>query len=635
MTKTPPVITVDFETHGIEGRPNYPPKPVSLALKWPDQREYKLLSWGHEAGDNNCSEKEARAEYLKARNSKYPMLFQNGVFDQDVAETHWGVPLLPWDKTHETMYLLFLDNPHAPSLALKESAHRLLGIKPEEQDKLRDWILSNVPEARRKPSSWGAYIWKAPYRIVRPYHKGDLVRTEKVFNFLYPRIVDAGMLEAYQRELRLMPILLRNARKGMRVDYDALERDLPAMRLGVQRVDEWLRRRLGDINLDSDKQLGEALYDKGIVSDFRRTPKGQLSVSKKYLTIDKFTDKRVYQALTYRGQMSTSISMFVEPWLELAGGTENRVLHPNWVQVRSSKTGGDSQGARSNRIICARPNLLNIPKKWRRSISAGFVHPTFVKVPELPFMRTYVLPDKGKQWGRRDYNQQEVRLFGYFEEGPVHEGFIADPRFDIHEGVRAEEEAALVAAGLRDVFERDDAKTTVFGAFYGQGLSGLMESLKLSEEDRHVGQLIHKALHRAVPSIKELSNQLKALSQEGLPIRTWGGRLYYVEPPMYVEKFGRNMTFEYKLISYLIQGSGADVMKEALVRYDAHPKRTEDLIVTVYDEVNINLPKSEKGARQEMTTLRDCMQSVETDPMQMLSDGEVGPSWGKLAKYPV
>lgn len=634
--KAPPVITTDFETFGIEARPQYPPKPVSLALKWPDEKKAQVYAWGHEAGGNNCTEKEARGAYLKARNSKYAMLFQNGSFDQDVAEEHWQIPLLPWEKTHETMYLLFLWDPHAPSLALKESADRILHIKPEEQDRLKEWILAHVPEAKKKPSTWGAYIYKAPYSVVRPYHEGDLVRTEKLFNWLYPRIVEAGMLEAYQRELKLMPILLRNARRGMRVDFNALERDLPQMKLGIKKAEDWLRKKLGDINLDSPKQLSEALLEKGIVTDFRRTPKGQLSTNSKYLTIDKFKDKKVYQALTYHGKMGTSVSMFMEPWIQLASGTENRVLHPNWIQVRSSKTGGDAQGARSNRIICAKPNLLNIPKKWKKSLSAGFVHPEFLKVPELPFMRTYVLPSKGKQWGRRDYNQQEVRLFAHFEEGPVMQGFKDNPRFDIHEGARAEEEAALVAAGLRETFERDDAKTTVFGAFYGQGLQGLMDGLKIpdDEEGKQVGRLIHRALHTAIPSISELSKQLKDLSKDGIPIRTWGGRLYYTEEPKYVEKFGRDMTFEYKLISYLIQGSGADVMKEALIRYDADPKRTEELIVTVYDEVNIDLPMSERGARQEMTVLRDCMQSVEVD-LPMLSDGETGPTWGKLEKYPV
>jgi DNA polymerase I-like protein with 3'-5' exonuclease and polymerase domains len=556
---------------------------------------------------------------------------QNAMFDLDVAECSWELPLPDWRKFHDSMFLIFLDDPHSDSLGLKQSAERLLGIKPEEQDLMKDWILANIPEAKRKPSTAGAYICRCPFKIVAPYLKGDLTRTIKIFNFLYPRIVDAGMGESYDRERKLMPILLRNARRGMRVDVPGLERDLPLMKSGVEKIDQWLRRKLGDINLDSDVQLGKALYERGIVSDFKKTPKGQLSVSKKHLTIDKFKDRNVYQALTYRGQMTTSVNMFMEPWIELA--QYDGKLHADWSQVRAPKGGNDTKGARSGRIICSKPNLLNIPKKWKRAITAGYVHPTFVKVPELPFMRTYVLPSKGKQWGRRDANQQELRVFAHFEEGPVMAGFLSDSRFDVHEGARAEEEAALVGAGLRDEFDRDSAKTTVFGALYAQGLTGLMEALKLRDpEDRDVGRIIHQALHRALPSINDLSKQLKALAAEGLPIMTWGKRLYYEEPPMYSEKFGRDMTFAYKLISYLIQGSAADLIKESIIRYDAHPKRAEEFLTTVYDEINTDLPLSQRGAKQEMGVLKDCIQSVELD-VPMLSDGEVGPSWGALKAW--
>ena len=637
MRQAPKVVTLDFETHGIEARPKYPPKPVSLALKWPDQREYKLMAWGHGDGTkafgNNCTEKEARAEYKKARDSKYGMLFQNGMFDCDVAETHWEIPLKDDPRlTHDTMFLLFLWDPHSPSLALKESAHRLLGIAPDEQDDLKAWILANVPEAKRKPSTWGAYIWMAPYKIVRPYHKGDLTRTLGLFDWLWPRVVEAGMEEPYQREQRLMPILLNNARRGMRIAVDRIDTDVPILRAGVDKVDDWLRRKLGDINLNSDKQLGDALYDRGIVTEFKLTPKGQRGVGKKHLTIDRFKDKRVYHALTYKAQMETSIGTFLEPWRELAGKGDR--IYPVWRQVKSSGGSGDA-GARSGRIICSRPNFLNLPKKWKKSAGLGYEHPAWLKVPELPFIRTYALPEKGKQWGRRDYNQQEVRIFGHYEEGPVYEGFLRDPRFDMHEGVRAEEEAALVAAGLRTEFGRDDAKGTVFGAFYGQGVKGLMELLKLRDpEDLAVGQVIHRALQKAVPSIKELSTALRDLSREGRPIMTFGGRLYYVEPPAYSARFGRDMDFAYKLISYLIQGSGADVMKEAICRWHEHPGRGEDMLVTVYDEVDINLPKSAKGVKHEMTVLRDVMQGIEVS-LPMLSDGEMGPDWGTLQKCPV
>jgi len=643
MTKAPQVIVADFETHQILPRPNYPPKPVSLALKWPDTREYELMAWGHgdgsKAAGNNCTEQHARCRYAAARESKYPMLFQNGrFFDEDVAETHWQIPALPWERLHDTMYLLALWNPHSESLGLKESAAELLGIPPDEQDRMYEWIIANVPEARQKPSTAGAYISRCPYQTVKPYHKGDLTRTLALFNWLYPRIIDAGMGEAYDRERRLSAVLLRNARRGMRVDVPALERDLPAMKAGLNKVDNWLRRKLGDINLDSPKQLGDALYDKGIVVDFKMTRGGngaapQRSTSKSSLTLNCFKDPTVYHALTYRGQMETSIGMFVEPWLELS--KTDGLLHADWSQVRKDKATGGQQGARSLRITCSKPNFTNIPKKWKKAIVAGYVHPAFIgTLPPLPFMRTYVLPHKGKRWGRRDWDQQELYLFSYYEEGPVMQGFLTDPKFDLHEGARAAEEEALIAAGLRTEFDRDSAKFTVFGALYGQGLTGLMVSLKLRDpEDRPVGKVIHQALHRAIPSIRELGDMLKAEAQAGRPVRTIGGRLYYCEPPKFVKKFNRDMTFEYKLLNYLCQGSGADVTKEAICRYDEHPKRREEMNVTVYDEINVDLPMSDKGSRQEMSVLKECMASIDIKPLTFRSSGEVGPSWGALKPW--
>ena len=257
----------------------------------------------------------------------------------------------------------------------------------------------------------------------------------------------------------------------------------------------------------------------------------QRSTSKKHLTIDVFKDKKVYQALTYRAQMDTSLGTFMEAWRELAGDGDS--LYPNWAQVRSAKGDThDTKGARSNRIICSKPNLLNIPKKWKKAIVAGYVHPTFIDVPQLPYIRTYALPHKGKRWGRRDFNQQELRLFGHFEEGPVMEGFLTIKDYDIHEIVRKEEERALVEAALRDSIDRDTAKNTVFARLYGQGITGLMETLKLPEDERIVAQLVQKAINVAIPSIKELDDKLKAMARDrtwgprGQPIKTWGGRLY-------------------------------------------------------------------------------------------------------------
>jgi DNA polymerase I-like protein with 3'-5' exonuclease and polymerase domains len=625
-------VLADFETETIESRPRYPPRPVSLALKWPDRRDWLLMAWGHPTG-NNCTEKEARGEYLKARRSRYAMCFQNAMFDTDVAETWWEVPLPGWDEYHDTMFLLFLWDPHSPTLALKPCAERYLGMKPEEQDRMNEWILANVLEARRKPSTAGAYISRCPYQIVKPYHKGDLVRTGGLFNYLYPRVVDAGMAEAYDRERRLMPILLRNARRGMRVDVDRLSQNVPKMKAGIARADQWLRKRLGVENLDSDRQLGEALYSKGIVVDFARTRTGQLSVSKKNLTVSKFKDKKVYHVLMYRSQMSTCVDMFGEPWLEKARGTGS--LYPSWSQVRSPRGSHDaSGGARTGRLICSDPNFLNIPCEWKRSMSAGYVHPAWLDVPELPYMRRYCLPDEKSIWGKRDYDSQELKIFGHFEEGPVMRGFLADPDYDIHELVRAEAERSLRAAGLRETFDRVTAKGVVFGRLYGQGVTGLMKTLNLPEEERPVAVTIQRAVNTALPSIKALDDELKNLANQDRPILTWGGRLYYCEPSSYSENLGRDVSYEYRLLNYLIQGSAADCTKEAIIRYNDHPKRHGRFVVSVYDEIDISVPNSKTAIKEEMTLLRDVMGSIEFD-VPMTSGGEIGPSWGDLKDYEI
>jgi DNA polymerase I-like protein with 3'-5' exonuclease and polymerase domains len=636
--KAPECIVVDFETEPIRPRPAYPPKPVSLALQWPGSSKRLCMAWAHEGGDNNCTEKEAYGELRRAYRSKYPLLFQNAAFDEDVAETHWELPVLPWERTHDTLYLIFMHDPHAATLSLKPSAERILGIKPEEQDRMYEWIITNVPEARRKPSEAGAYIYKCPYKIVKPYHGGDLVRTSKMFNYLYPRIVAAGMLDAYNRERQLMPILLRNAQVGMRLDVDQLSKDLPAMVKGRDLADDWVRKRLRskELNLDSPAQLADALENNNVVTDFTLTAKGKRSTSKKTLTLDKFKDPKVWQVLQYRGQLDTCINMFAEPWLRL-GSTGT--LYPTWSQVRSSKGDrDDTKGARSGRIICGGGgiNFLNIPKKWKRAISAGYVHPEFLgkAAVQLPYMRVYCLPDRGHRWARRDFNQQELRLFAHFEEGPVMEGFLSDPNFDIHENVRKEAEAALIKEALRDEFDRDSAKTSVFGRIYGQGIRGLMESMRLPESQRRVAQVIQASINRAVPSIKQMDDALKELAAQGRPLRTWGGRLYYCEPPAYSEKYGRDMTFEYKMLNYLIQPSGADVTKEVIIRYENHPKKVARLIVTVYDELNHSVPPGKAAMKQHMTVLGDVMLSIETD-VPMLSDGEEGESWGKLVKYAI
>ena len=89
----PKVITIDFETAAIQPRPNYPPKPCGVSVKYPG-RSPKYYAWGHPEG-NNCHFEEGRMAVNAAYKTGERLLYQNSKFDLAVAERWMGMKLPP------------------------------------------------------------------------------------------------------------------------------------------------------------------------------------------------------------------------------------------------------------------------------------------------------------------------------------------------------------------------------------------------------------------------------------------------------------------------------------------------------------------------------------------------------------
>jgi DNA polymerase I-like protein with 3'-5' exonuclease and polymerase domains len=620
--KAPACIVLDFETQAIERRPAYPPVPVGLSIQRPGERKPRYFSWGHPTG-NNCGKEDATVVLDAAWESKYPLLMQNSKFDIDVAETHFDLPRLPWERIHDDLFLLFLHDPHAASLSLKPAAERILGMPPEERDAVRDWLVDHKI-AQKNQKDWGAHIAQAPGDVVGPYANGDVTRTKLLFERLYPEIAERGMLGAYDRERRLMPILLETERRGIRVDLRRMERDYLVYRVALATADRWLRKKLRspNLNLDADKDVGDALDREGIITAWTWTKGGhgrppQRSVAKKNMPLTIFNNAEVASVYGYRGRLQTCLSMFMETWLEMARETGG-VIHTTWNQVRQSH-GNDNIGTRSGRLSSS-PNFQNISKDFEHGRTDGYRHPAFLGVPPLPLMRGYLLPDKGCTWARRDINQQELRLTAHYENGPLMQAYLNNPRLDVH---------SIVSEGITRImgitFERTRVKNFVFQNIYGGGITAVTAALGC---DRKTAESVVGVLMAVLPGYKKLLDECRHRGTRA--IRTWGGREYYCEPPAYRKKYKRVMTYDYKRLNYLIQPSAADVTKEVIIRYDAAAGRESRFMLTVHDEFDVSMPKGKE--RQEMKLLRDCIQSIETD-VPMLSDGETGPNWARLRKY--
>lgn len=608
-------ITVDFETSAIVGNPLVnPPLPCGVSV-WVPGSDPTYLAWGHPT-ENNCTFAKAHEYLEKLANSKRPLLFHNAPFDMTVweqgfcnARFKWHTGDV-WKRLHDTMYLLFLDNPYSANLSLKPNATKYLGMEPTEQDELYDWIVRNVPGATRKTA--GAYISLAPGDLVGSYAIGDVVRTRGLFDHLYPKICELGMEQAYDRERRLFPTLVRGTRRGIRIDRHTLEHHERVYTRCHEVAGDRLAMALGcSVHaLDDDEPLADALTASGAVKEWVLTPTGKRSMAKDNLHI---VIPEVKELMQYRGALETCLQTFMRPWLEKSARDSR--LHPNWNQVRQPKDDRSSKGTRTGRLSSDDPNFQNVPGEYVDKEGKPLAVPTGLH--PLPFMRQYCLPEEGHLWIKRDFSSQEIRILAHFEDGRICEMYKLNPMYDPHEDARQ-----LMYGLVNTLFSRKETKITGFSLIYGTGYSGLAVQLDQPYEKAYLIKNTYLAVN---PSIKELMDDVKNRGSAGEPIRTWGGRLYYKEPSKEVK--GRLMDFAYKLLNYLIQGSAADHTKEAICDWEDSRKWSDVFLATVHDEINISAPAED--ATEAMRRLREAMDKDRFD-VPIRSEGFIGKNWHEI-----
>lgn len=627
--KIPKPVVIDFETFGIVSRPAYPPKPVGVAIKYPGKKG-QYYGWGHPT-KNNCKRRDAERALKLAWAHNEGLLFQNGKFDTDVAETHFGLKPPAWDKIHDTMFLLFLDDPHQQELGLKESAARLLNMPPDERDAVMDWLLEHQPiegvkisKSKASDHYWGAYIAYAPGDIVGEYAIGDVDRTERLFKKLYPKTVEREMLRSYQREQELMPILLEMERHGLPVNLPKLKRDVRIYNDWRDRINLWVIRRLKadpTINLDSGDQLVEAMIKAGKAdpSKMPRTATGKISTAKDSLLLG-VTDKELLAVLKYRTQLNTCLNTFMQPWLKVALASGG-YIYTNWNQIKQP-SGDANVGTRTGRLSST-PNFQNLINEFKPIFAheqKGLPVCPLKGLPSLPVIRSYIVPFKGHLMIDRDYSQQEPRILGHFEGGALLESYLADNWMDLHDSARDE----LALRGK--IYDRKPVKNTNLGLIYGMGVGKLAIKNDMSVEE--AGEL-KKAILLLYPGLKAMYADMKLRARTKTPIRTWGGREYYCEAPKLV--LGRMREFDYKMINVLIQGSAADCTKEALIRYRKVKHPEAKILLNVHDQITVSVPI--KIWKTEMKVLQQCMESVEFD-VPILSEGSTSKTnWAELKDY--
>ena len=597
MVKVEDASTVDFETEGIASRPDYPPVPVGAAVRLPGQkREY--LAWGHPEG-NNCDVGTARRKLLEAYAAK-ATIFHHSAFDLDVGAIHLGLPMPR--RVEDTLYLSFLHNPYERDLGLKPLGSKYLDIAPDAQDRLKEWVLENVPEAKRKPSSWGDHMWRAPGSLMGTYARDDLRITDGIYTKFGRYVEEHGMREAYQREIACTEISMDMERGGVRVDRKRLAkcRDVfirmsedvnrrIAKKLRISHKDLQSPENKKGFNINSGKQLADALVRAGKLDTVVKTKSGKQISTRMVHLEEGCNDKELVKLLGVRSVAQKYMTSFIDPWLEKSkhGGR----IQPNFNQVRGYDDGGG--GARSGRFSSSDPNLQNVPANPEESKNAEtlmFLEGMLREDYGYRFrgLRDYIVPDEDQVMICVDYSQQELRILAHFERGVLMRAYLENPNLDIHEYVR---QLVLDKTGMD--FPRKSIKITVFGIIYGMGLDKLAADLDC---DRDTARQIKKGLFKAVPGIPKLMEQLEELAAHDEPLVTWGGRRYFCEEPKYNRDHGRWQSFEYKMLNYKIQPSAADCTKQGMINVRKQVPEAR-IAIQVHDELVCMAPSKKYGPR--------------------------------------
>ncbi len=616
------LVAYDFETEAIKEFPYYPPKPVGLSL-YPEDGEAFYYSWGHPTG-NNSTEEEAKAALKKYwDDSEVELLAYNNPFDRIICVKHWGFPLYSAATQHDGLVLAFLLDPHARELGLKPTAEKELGLPPEERDAVKDWLIANGV-CRDSKRAWGEHICKAPGDLVGRYANGDTIRTMELFLKQKSLVLENKMYDAYLREMALQPIMLQSTLNGIPVSAPRLAVDIATYESALESVDKRIFELCDTepFNISSGAQLADAL-DKVIPNiNWPRTKTGKRSTSKATMEVVLASlDGELLALLQYRASISTCVNTFMREWHRQATHPEgDGKIHCIWNTTRS-----DDGGARTGRLS-SNPSFMNIPTlssaKFAKCLELWEKHLKDKGFPPLPNVRSYIdTCNEQEVVAKRDFSSQELRVLAHYEDGALLEAYKLNPELDLHQWAC---DTIFALTGIK--ITRKQAKTVAFSILYGSGLTALAEGL---HTDREEAAKIKAAYYDAIPGIAKLSAGLTKRAKQNLAIRTWGGRMYYVEPPKFVPEYGRFMSFEYKMLNYLIQGSSADISKEAIIAYDKEKVHGQFLLM-VHDELVIKVPK--EHLETEMAILKRCMEDQPLD-CPLTSEGEVGQNYHNLEVY--
>jgi DNA polymerase I-like protein with 3'-5' exonuclease and polymerase domains len=389
-----------------------------------------------------------------------------------------------------------------------------------------------------------------------------------------PRDRTNTLWDKYNEARQLILPILRMQRRGIPVIKNALS---DSISLFSQRKQDSLKHLQNlcedeDFNPLSSKQLQTKLFEHFKFEPVKETATGH-STDKDTISalIKKFPVNAPRIPTKYKFLVGLKEFRKEKTTLSYLDNYKNHVLPLNNISTHFIIHGSYSQiGTGTNRLSCKMPNLTNVGKKdmsnpladEKNKTKASLISELLGIEDNISFsLRNLFGPLPGRRLTCIDYDQFQLRIFAVVSESyELLEGFERGD--DIHN---------LVA---KIIFEKDDisdvertaAKAINFGLLFGAG-PGKIELMAGMKG-------VYKKFTSNFPKAKRYLDTQASLARTNGYVHTVGGYRLYVPPKT-----------PYAASCYVIQGTEAEIVRNAMVRIEQENFQTYSMMLMVHDEL--------------------------------------------------
>ncbi|MBP5978605.1 MAG: DNA polymerase I [Halomonas sp.] len=429
-----------------------------------------------------------------------------------------------------------------------------------------------------------------------PYACEDVDITLRLYDVLRPLVESEGRLaEVLDRlELPLIKVISRIERNGVAIDAERLHQQSQQLDKRIRELEQKAFELAGrEFNLGSPKQLGEILFNEQKIPVIKKTPKGAPSTAEavlEELALDYPLPKVIME---HRG-LSKLKSTYTDKLPKLINKQSKRV-HTSYHQAVTA----------TGRLSSSDPNLQNIP----------------IRTEEGRKIRQAFIARPGYKIVAADYSQIELRIMAHLSEDKGLLEAFAEGR-DIHTATAAEVFGTALDKVSND--QRRSAKAINFGLIYGMSAWGLARQLRI---DRSQAQTYIDRYFDRYPGVARYMERIRTQAAEDGFVETVLGRRLYL-PEIHSQNRNRRQGAERTAINAPMQGTAADIIKQAMIDVDAwlaDGKFDALMVMQVHDELVFEV--KEDQVEEFMREVQARMQAAAALKVPLIVEAESGVNW--------